>query len=67
MGDPRRRAEPHAGQTRSCATSAATCDGVGAPRGLGGPARFGTALVPAYNDPGVTEHAGPPASALEHG
>ena len=39
-------------------------DGVGAPRRLGAPARFGTAQVPAYADPGVTEHAGAPALAL---
>ncbi len=39
-------------------------DGVGAPRSLGGPARFGTAQVPAYHDPGVTEHDSPPATAL---
>jgi hypothetical protein len=31
-------------------------DGVGAPPGLGGPERFGTAQVPARNDPGVSEH-----------
>ena len=42
-------------------------DGVGAPRGLGAPARFGTTQVPAYRDPGVTEHDGPPASALSLG
>ncbi len=30
-------------------------DGVGAPSSLGGPARFGTAQVPARADPGVTE------------
>jgi len=30
-------------------------DGVGAPSGLGGPAKFGTAQVPAQADPGVTE------------
>jgi len=30
-------------------------DGVGAPASLGGPARFGTAQVPAEADPGVTE------------
>jgi hypothetical protein len=42
-------------------------DGVGAPHGLGAPARFGTALVPAYRDPGVTEHDTPPASLLSLG
>jgi hypothetical protein len=42
-------------------------DGVGAPKGLGAPDRFGTALVPAYNDPGVTEHDTPPASVLSLG
>jgi hypothetical protein len=30
-------------------------DGVGAPASLGGPAKFGTAQVPAQADPGVTE------------
>ncbi|MFL5822183.1 MAG: GH36-type glycosyl hydrolase domain-containing protein [Solirubrobacteraceae bacterium] len=39
-------------------------DGVGAPHRLGGPARFGSTQVPAYDDPGVTEHAGAPALAL---
>jgi hypothetical protein len=39
-------------------------DGVGAPHRLGGPARFGTAIVPSYRDPGVTEHPGPPAGPL---
>ena len=42
-------------------------DGVGAPGGLGAPARFGTAQVPAFKDPGVTEHDTPPASLLSLG
>jgi hypothetical protein len=42
-------------------------DGVGAPRSLGAPARFGSAQVPAYADPGVTEHDTPPASLLGQG
>ena len=37
-------------------------DGVGAPASLGGPARFGTAQVPAQADPGVTEKGPLPAA-----
>jgi hypothetical protein len=37
-------------------------DGVGAPASLGGPARFGTAQVPAVADPGVTEKGPLPES-----
>jgi hypothetical protein len=40
-------------------------DGVGAPRFLGGPARFGTAQVPARNDPGVTEHGVVPSGPVK--
>ncbi len=39
-------------------------DGVGAPASLGAPARFGTAQVPALDDPGVTEHGPIPESSL---
>jgi hypothetical protein len=34
--------------------------GVGAPRGLGGPARIGSSMSPAAADPGVTERIGGP-------
>jgi hypothetical protein len=32
-------------------------DGIGAPAAIGGPAKIGSALVPADNDPDVTEHS----------
>jgi hypothetical protein len=37
-------------------------DGLGAPASLGGPAKFGTAQVPAHVDPGVTEKGPLPES-----
>lgn len=40
-------------------------DGVGAPRGVGGPARFGTAQIPSRNDPDVTEHGPVPSGSVK--
>ena len=38
-------------------------DGVGAPASLGGPARFGTTMSPARDDPGITERGPTPADS----
>ena len=60
VGDPRRRARPHAGTDAWSPTSGASSRAIGAPAAVHGPARIGSSQSPAANDP-ARHRAQPPA------